>query len=132
MIPSSILRLGIIAILALTPLAAMAKHTPGDTITGVASYYADRFHGRKTANGERFNQTAYTAAHKKLPFGTKVRVKDKKTGKSVVVTINDRGPYAKGRVIDLSRKAARELGIVKRGVAKVEIKVLSIPGRGDI
>jgi len=131
-IPSSILRLGIVAILALIPLAASAKHAAGDTITGVASYYADRFHGRKTANGERFNQTAYTAAHKKLPFGTKVRVTDKKTRKSVVVTINDRGPYAKGRVIDLSRKAARELGMVKRGVAKVEIEVLSIPGRNDI
>lgn len=132
MIKTAFLRLGIVAILALSPLAASAKHAAGDTITGVASYYADRFHGRKTANGDRFNQTAYTAAHKKLPFGTKVRVTDKKTRKSVVVTINDRGPYVKGRVIDLSRKAARELGIIKRGVAKVDIEVLSVPGRGDI
>ena len=123
----SILRLGIIAILACMPLAASAKYTSGDTQTGVASYYSKRFHGAKTASGQRYDQTAYTAAHKRLPFGTKVRVTQKKTGKSVVVTINDRGPYVKGRVIDLSRRAARDLGMLKRGSTKVVIEILSLP-----
>jgi rare lipoprotein A len=127
MLERSILRLGIIALLALAPLIAIAKPAPGDTLVGIASYYHDKFHGRKTANGERFNQAAYTAAHKKLPFGTKVRVIDRKTGKSVVVTINDRGPFIKGRVIDLSRRAARDLGILHRGVAKVKVEILSVP-----
>jgi rare lipoprotein A len=123
----SILRLGIIAILAFMPLVASAKYSTGDTQTGVASYYANRLHGNKTASGQRYDKTAYTAAHKRLPFGTKVRVTQKKTGKSVVVTINDRGPYVKGRVIDLSRRAARDLGMLKRGSSKVEIEILSLP-----
>ena len=128
----SILHFGILAILVSMPLASTAKPSAGDTLTGVASYYADRFHGRKTASGERFDQSALTAAHKKLPFGSRVLVTDKKSGKSVIVTINDRGPYIKGRVIDLSRKAARELGIIKRGIAKVEIKILTVPRRNAI
>ena len=122
-----ILRLGIAAMLAFMPLAASAKYATGDTLTGVASYYAKRFHGNKTASGQRYDQSAYTAAHKRLPFGTKVRVTQKKTGKSVVVTINDRGPYVKGRVIDLSRRAAGDLGMMKRGSTKVVIEILSLP-----
>ncbi len=123
---------GMLAILAMTPLITSAKVAPGDTHVGIASYYADKFHGRKTANGERFDQSALTAAHKTLPLGTKVRVTSTKTGKSVVVRINDRGPFIKGRVIDLSRRAAKELGIIKRGLAKVRVEVISRPNRKGI
>ncbi|MAS84295.1 MAG: septal ring lytic transglycosylase RlpA family lipoprotein [Erythrobacteraceae bacterium] len=92
--------------------------------SGVASYYGRRFHGRRTANGERFDMNAFTAAHKTLPFGTKVRVTNPGTGKSVVVRINDRGPYAHGREIDVSRAAAVELGLVQRGHGTVELALL--------
>jgi rare lipoprotein A len=84
---------------------------------GVASWYGPGFHGRLTANGERFNTNSLTAAHRTLPFGTRVRVTNAKTGRSVVVRINDRGPFTKGRVIDLSKAAARAVGIA--GVALV-------------
>lgn len=89
---------------------------------GYASYYA---HGKQTANGERFNPNGMTAAHRKLPFGTKVRVKNLATGKSVVVRINDRGPFIRNRIIDLSLGAAKKLGIRRAGVAKVSIQVLN-------
>ena len=91
---------------------------------GNASYYGTRFHGRRTANGERFNMNAMTAAHKSLPFGTKVRVTNRRNGKSVVVRINDRGPYAHGRVIDLSKAAASRIGMVASGTAPVKIDVM--------
>jgi rare lipoprotein A len=86
---------------------------------GEASWYGPGFHGRRTASGERFDTNAMTAAHRSLPFGTRVRVVNKHTGQSVVVRINDRGPYARGRVIDLSRASAQALGI--SGVAAVEV-----------
>ncbi|MBO0662240.1 septal ring lytic transglycosylase RlpA family protein [Jiella sp. MQZ9-1] len=92
--------------------------------SGRASYYGTRFHGRRTANGERFNMNAMTAAHKTLPFGTKVRVTNRRNGKSVVVRINDRGPYARGRVIDLSKAAASRIGMINSGTAPVKIDVL--------
>ena len=95
----------------------------GFTETGVASWYGGKFHGRKTASGERYNQNKMTAAHKTLPFGTKVYVKNLENGKSAVVRINDRGPFKKGRVIDLSKAAAKKLDITKTGTAKVRIKV---------
>ncbi|MBO0904479.1 septal ring lytic transglycosylase RlpA family protein [Jiella sonneratiae] len=91
---------------------------------GSASYYGKRFHGRRTANGERFNMNAMTAAHKSLPFGTKVRVTNRRNGKSVVVRINDRGPYAHGRVIDLSRAAASRIGMLSSGTAPVKLDIL--------
>jgi rare lipoprotein A len=94
------------------------------TISGSASWYGGKFHGRKTANGERYNQNALTAAHKTLPFGTKVRVTNESNGKSVIVRINDRGPYVGKRVIDLSRAAANAVGMVQRGVARVKVEVL--------
>ncbi len=90
--------------------------------TGKASFYADKFNGRQTANGEIFRQRKRTAAHKTLPFGTKVKVKNLNNGRVVKVRINDRGPFAAGRIIDLSRKAARKVGMVKTGVANVEIR----------
>lgn len=92
--------------------------------TGVASYYGRRFHGRLTANGERFNMNAMTAAHKTLPFGTKVRVTNPRNGKSVVVRINDRGPFIRGRTIDLSRAAASRIGMISSGHARVELDVV--------
>ncbi|MAK99364.1 MAG: septal ring lytic transglycosylase RlpA family lipoprotein [Citromicrobium sp.] len=92
--------------------------------SGIASYYGARFNGRRTASGERFDMNAYTAAHKTLPFGTKVRVTNPRTGKSVIVRINDRGPYAHGREIDVSRAAAVELGLVQRGHGTVELALV--------
>ena len=88
--------------------------------TGIASWYKDK----RTASGERFNGSAMAAAHKKLPFGTMVRVVDLKTNKSITVRINDRGPYIRGRVIDLTIGAARALGMYGRGIARVRIEVL--------
>ena len=89
---------------------------------GVASWYGPGFHGKKTANGERFNTNDLTAAHKTLPFGTKLRVTNERTGKSVVVRINDRGPYAHGRVIDLSKAAAEAVGL--SDIAQVTLAAL--------
>lgn len=91
---------------------------------GVASFYADYFQGRKTASGEPFDQKALTAAHPSLPFGTRVLVTRKDTGKQVEVLINDRGPFVKGRIIDLSKRAARELGMIDRGTAPVLVTAL--------
>jgi len=91
---------------------------------GKASWYGSRFHGRRTASGERFNTYAHTAAHRSLPFGTKVRVTNLRNGRSVVVRINDRGPYARGRVIDLSKAAAESIGMLRSGVAPVRIEVI--------
>lgn len=88
---------------------------------GGASYYADKFKGRRTASGEKFRQHKLTAAHKTLPFGTMVKVKNLGNGKTVKVRINDRGPFVSGRIIDLSKKAAKKLGIIQSGTAKVEI-----------
>jgi rare lipoprotein A (peptidoglycan hydrolase) len=84
---------------------------------GVASFYAEKFHGRKTASGERFNMNALTCAHRTLPFGTKLMVKNARTGKSCVVRVNDRGPYSGARVLDLSPEAARRIGIT--GISRV-------------
>ncbi|UYQ92866.1 septal ring lytic transglycosylase RlpA family protein [Chitinophaga horti] len=92
------------------------------TEAGKASYYADKFHGRKTASGATFSQSKLTAAHKSLPFGTKVKVVNRDNGRTVKVRINDRGPFVAGRIIDLSKKAAKKIGLIQAGVANVEIK----------
>jgi rare lipoprotein A len=92
------------------------------TETGKASYYADKYEGRKTSNGETFRQRKLTAAHKTLPFGTKVRVTNLNTGKTVKVRINDRGPFIEGRIIDLTRKAAKKIDLITEGVASVKIR----------
>lgn len=92
---------------------------------GVASYYHNKFHGRTTANGERYNKRELTAAHRDYPFGTYVRVISMVNGKSVIVRINDRGPFRRARVIDLSRAAAEELDMIHDGLAEVRIEVLS-------
>jgi len=88
---------------------------------GLASFYGS---DQQTASGERFNPRALTAAHRTLPFGTKVRVTNVRSGRSVTVRINDRGPFVHGRVIDVSQAAAEELGIVGRGIAKVKLDVV--------
>ncbi|MBJ7899857.1 MAG: septal ring lytic transglycosylase RlpA family protein [Cyanobacteria bacterium RI_101] len=92
--------------------------------TGMASWYGPGFHGRRTANGERYNQHGLTAAHRSLPFGTRVRVTNLYTGQSVVVRINDRGPFIGGRVIDLSAGAAKAIGVYHRGTARVALDIL--------
>ena len=91
----------------------------------VASFYADKFHGRKTSNGETFNMYALTAAHKTLPFNTKVVVTNLANGKNVTVRINDRGPFVRGREIDLSKAAAEKLDMIKSGTAKVKLTIIS-------
>ena len=101
---------------------ATAKMRHGKQI-GKASWYGPRFHGKKTASGKRFNQYALTAAHRRLPLGTRVKVTNLSNGKTVKVKINDRGPYHRGRIIDLSRAAAQRLSM--GGVARVSIEVLN-------
>lgn len=103
-------------------LLLLASCSPKISEQGKASFYADFFQGRQTANGETFRQRKMTAAHRTLPFGTKVRVKNLKNGKTIKVKINDRGPFVDGRIIDLTKKAARKLGMVNDGVVPVEIK----------
>ena len=98
---------------------AVAK---GFTETGIASWYGPGFHARKTASGEHFNQHAFTAAHKTLPFGTKLRVTNLDNKSTTVVVVNDRGPFKKNRIIDLSNAAAKELGIIETGTAHVRIE----------
>lgn len=97
----------------------------GYSEVGIASWYGPGFHGKLTANGERYNQKAMTAAHKTLPLPTLVKVENLENGRSVVVRVNDRGPYSKGRIIDLTEVAARRLGMIDKGTAKVRVSVLS-------
>jgi rare lipoprotein A len=92
------------------------------TRKGIASYYADFYEGRTTANGEKFRQNKITAAHKTLPFGTIVKVTTLANNKTVVVRINDRGPYVKGRIIDLTKAAAKEIDMIGTGISKVKIR----------
>jgi rare lipoprotein A len=108
-----------VAFLSLTGPAAISPALAAGSSCGGASWYGPGFHGKKTASGQTFNQNAMTAAHKTLPLGTKVRVTDQTTGKSVQDTINDRGPFIRGRIIDLSKGAAAKLGFINRGHTKV-------------
>ena len=94
------------------------------TVEGIASYYSIGFDGKKTANGEVFNKNAMTAAHREFPFGTILRVTNLSNGKSVQITVNDRGPVDKSRIIDLSEGAAGEIGMIQDGTTKVRIEVL--------
>ena len=98
---------------------------------GLASYYANKFHGRRTSSGSTYDKNAYTCAHRTYPFGTMLKVTNLRNNKSTIVKVNDRGPFAHKRIIDLSYAAAKQLGIVSRGVARVELtQVDSIPS-GD-
>lgn len=96
----------------------------GSSETGKASYYGGRHHGQRTASGERFDQNALTAAHRTLPFGTRVRVTNLNNERSVVLRINDRGPFVRGRVIDVSRAAAVRLDMLRAGVVPVRVEAL--------
>lgn len=98
--------------------------TPTPTAHGTASFYSDEFQGKTTASGETFDQNLLTAAHKSYPFGTLLKVTNKKNHKSVIVRVNDRGPFIKGRVIDLSEAAAKQLGFIDDGKTPVSITVL--------
>ncbi len=96
----------------------------GKKISGIVSWYADKFQGQKTSSGELYNKDNFTAAHKTLPFGTKVKVTNTKNGKSVVVKINDRGPHTKARLLDLSKAAFSSIGSTNSGVLNVEMEVV--------
>lgn len=98
-----------------------SRDSAGVLEKGLASWYGSKFHGRRTASGERYDRHAMTAAHRTLPFGTRVRVRSVVTGKEVVVRINDRGPFKRSRVIDLSQAAFNALGLQGRGVTQVEL-----------
>lgn len=98
----------------------------GQVIEGMASYYGPKFHGKMTANGEIFNQNDLTCAHKTLPFNTLLKVKYLANGKTVIVRVNDRGPFVKGRILDLSQGAAEQLGLIREGTGKVRITILSL------
>ena len=118
-----------IAIAALAALSGCATTTPRTADrpvgeSGVASFYSDALQGRRTASGERYDRDALTAAHRTLPFGSRVRVTNLDNGRTVVVRINDRGPYAEKRVIDLSYAAARELRFIDQGTTRVRLEVL--------
>lgn len=108
------------------PAEVSAPSTPQESTLGrgSASYYASKFNGRRTASGEVFNNAAMTAAHRTLPFGSMVRVTNPASGASVLVRVNDRGPFTKGRMIDVSRAAAEKLGLIARGHAMVELALV--------
>ena len=97
-----------------------------------ASWYGPGFHGRKTANGEIYDQMSFTAAHKSLKFGTLLKVTNPKNGKSVVIRSNDRGPYIHGRDLDLSKAAALELGLFHKGVARMKVEEIKIAGLDNL
>lgn len=101
-----------------------AVEKAADVSSGVVSWYGGKFHGRKTASGDKYDKNELTAAHKTLPFGTKVKVTNTRNGKSVIVEINDRGPFVKSRVLDLSQAAFSEIGHTNTGVMHVEYEVL--------
>lgn len=96
----------------------------GKTFTGKASYYANKFHGRKTSSGEIFDMNGMTAAHRTLPFGTMLKVTNLRNNQSVVVKVNDRGPFKAGRILDLSLGAAKKISMLGEGVAKVKLEVV--------
>jgi rare lipoprotein A len=91
--------------------------------TGKASFYADLLHGRLTANGERYDKNAMTAAHRSLPFGTRITVTNLTNGKQVTLRVNDRGPFVKGRIVDVSKAAAKKLGMLQKGVVNVRLDI---------
>ncbi|KGB53500.1 Rare lipoprotein A precursor [Sphingopyxis sp. LC81] len=107
------------------PIADIVDETETEIGGGVASYYGNELAGNRTASGERFDPGQLTAAHRSLPFGSMVRVTNTSNGDSVIVRINDRGPFAHGRVIDVSHAAAREIGMHRSGTARVKLALLS-------
>jgi rare lipoprotein A len=116
----------VLLLLLTCPLVGCA-HATTPAQGGIASYYADAYHGRTTASGETFDMYELTAAHRTLPFGTRVRVTNLDNGRSVTVRINDRGPFIDGRVIDLSLAAAQRLDMVEAGIVPVKLEVVDAP-----
>ena len=120
----------VVAVADSAALAAFVAETEAAAETGAlvgvgrASYYGERFRGRRTASGERFDPDALTAAHRTLPFGTRLRVTNLRTGQAVVVRVTDRGPFHGARVLDLSKEAARRIGMLRSGTARVRIERL--------
>ncbi|MBB5282664.1 rare lipoprotein A [Rhabdobacter roseus] len=110
------------------PLYAQAQAYLGTTETGKASYYATKFNGRKTFFGEKFSSHEFTAAHRTLPHNTMLEVTNTTTQQKVIVRVNDRGPYSKHRLIDISKGAAKELGLLSQGVAQVSVRVVGMEG----
>ena len=100
---------------------------PDNAQSGIASYYGRKFEGRRTANGERYRGDGFTAAHRSLPFGSRIRITHVASGRSVECRVNDRGPFRKGRIVDLSHRAAEALGILSTGLARVRLEVLEAP-----
>jgi rare lipoprotein A len=130
---ASLFALLLTALVGCTSTRMSERHVALDTVPqpavlrtdqGLASYYGNKFHGRKTASGERYDKTELTAAHRSYPFGTYVRVTSVETGASVIVRINDRGPSKPSRVIDVSRAAAVQLGMLRAGIMRVTVDVL--------
>jgi len=117
--------IGILSLIFITPFAQEKR-----VFYGKASWYGSNFQGKKTASGEIYDINKLTAAHKDLPFGTILRVTNLLNGKTVLVKVNDRGPFVAGRVLDVSQKAAFELGFLKEGIADVKVEVISLPGEG--
>jgi rare lipoprotein A len=105
-------------------LSACGTSKSAFTESGQGSYYADKFNGRATTSGEPYRPGRLTAAHNTLPFGTKIKVTNTRNGHSVKVVVNDRGPHAKGRIVDVSKRAARKLDLIDAGVVPVRLKVL--------
>lgn len=130
-------RLGIFALLACCIFSfitcagptQLRNPTPGKSYKTVASWYGKPFHGRRTASGEVYNMYAMTAAHKHLPFGTRLHVTNQKNGRAVVVTVNDRGPFVRGRHLDLSYASAKKIGLLPEGVGWVKVKVIGTDNR---
>jgi rare lipoprotein A (peptidoglycan hydrolase) len=113
------------AVLGLILLALLScSKEPTHTLQGIASWYGYPHHGQITAGGQRFDMNEFTAAHRTLPMGTRVRVTNLSNGRAVIVTITDRGPFVRGRVIDLSFAAAREIGMIGPGTAPVQLEIL--------
>jgi peptidoglycan lytic transglycosylase len=125
---------GALLLILLLPAACAAPTRPpaqGGQVfqaVGVASWYGGKFHGRRTANGEIYDQNGPTAAHKTLPFGTRVRVVNLENGRATVLRINDRGPFVRGRIIDVSRRAAEVLGFRSKGLARVGLQIVKRGG----
>ncbi len=120
------MKLSIFLIFILIMNGCATTYREGYRESGLASWYGPDFHGKKTANGETYDMYGRTAAHRTLPFGTRLRVTDRETGRDIEVRVNDRGPFIAGRILDLSYGAAESLGTVGRGVAEVEIEIIEM------
>lgn len=114
-----------------SPPRVPAAPRPGDVDTGIASWYGHPYHGRRTASGEIYDMNRLTAAHRTLPFGTRVRVTNLRNSRSVEVRITDRGPFVKDRIIDLSREAAARIAMLGPGTAPVRLQIVHVPSDGD-